>query len=161
LTRVRRTVLAALASAALVGVAVQPAAADGTSDHRHSRSEVALVAIRYDSPGQHLSGDRSLNSEWVKVANTTGRNVRLAGYTLTDRDGHRYTFGRLSLRPGHGVTVHTGHGRDSDRNVYQDRRRNLYDNGHGSITLADSHGRALDSCQWRPSDHGYKDCAGR
>ena len=39
------------------------------------------------------------------------------------------------------MKVHTGTGRDTAANVYQDRRAHVWNNDHDTATLRDSHGR--------------------
>lgn len=81
-----------LAAGALVSVGTLPASA---ADHAHpERSKVQISAVQYDSPGRDDRSNRSLNREWVEVANTARRAVNLDGWTLEDEDGPH-----LHLRP--------------------------------------------------------------
>ncbi|MFD8591825.1 lamin tail domain-containing protein [Streptomyces sp. NPDC059637] len=128
---------------------------DRNRDRRRGHGLV-LRAVQYDSPGPDLRTDRSLNGEWVLVKNTSRERVRLGGYTL-DWDGRSYRFGRMTLRGGEEVKVHTGHGRDNRDHVYQDRDRHQFDNRSGRITLRDDD-RFVDRCNWDRWDDGRVSC---
>ncbi len=118
-----RVIAAVLGSTALAAAAVLPAAAAGhPHDPRPQRSSVVLGAIQYDSPGRDDGSRRSLNAEWVTVRNTGRHAVNLRGWTLSEGRHQVYRFGHLVLRGHQSVRVHTGHGRDTHRDVYQDRR---------------------------------------
>nr|WTA00124.1 lamin tail domain-containing protein [Streptomyces sp. NBC_00857] len=148
----RRLVAGLLASGALIGAAALPASADDGHGHGHRppapRSSVALGEIQYDSPGREDHSNRSLNAEWVEVVNTGRRAVELRGWTLSDSDGNRYRFKGLRLAGHSAVRVHTGHGRDTRRDVYQDRREYVWGNKGDSATLRNEHGRTVDSESW-------------
>jgi Lamin Tail Domain len=58
----------------------------------------------------------------VEITNNSRRSVNLEGWTLSDRDGHTYTFRRYRLDGRSTVRVLTGTGRDSRHDRYQDRR---------------------------------------
>lgn len=137
-----------LASGALLGAAALPASA---AHYPHvSRSAVTIGKVHYGNHGSaHWASrsNRSLNAEWVEVRNTGRRAVALKGWTLTDREGNRYRFRHLWLRGHDTVRVHTGVGRDSGHNVYQDRRAQVWDSGD-TATLRDSRGRWIDSKSW-------------
>lgn len=156
---IRSLAATAFAAAALVGVTSLPATAD--ADHRHghgSRAGVEISEVQYNARGVDTRFNRSLNGEWFTVRNEGRRPVQLRNYTVRDGQGHTYRFGRLVLRGGERVTVHTGFGRDGQRRVYQDSWRHLYDNRSGSITLRDERGHRLDRCTWNRWDGGHKRC---
>ncbi|MFJ2398802.1 hypothetical protein ACIOTI_39570 [Streptomyces sp. NPDC087843] len=48
--------------------------------------------------------------------------MNLDGWTLSDEDGHTYTFNHYRLDGRSTARVHIGSGRDTYRDVYQDRR---------------------------------------
>ncbi|WP_322746887.1 lamin tail domain-containing protein [Streptomyces tauricus] len=78
--------------------------------------------MQYDSPGRDDRSNRSRNKEWVEITNDGRRAVNLEGWTLTDEDGHTFTFRHYRLSGHESVRVHTGEGRDRDGHVFQDRR---------------------------------------
>ncbi|MET7941811.1 lamin tail domain-containing protein [Streptomyces sp. NPDC005302] len=143
---VRRLVATALAAGALVGsAAVSASAAPGP---RAERSPVAISRVQSDAPGVDSRSNRSLNGEWVEVTNSTWRAVSLNGWTLSDRDGNRYTFHQYRLAARSTVRVHTGVGNDTSKDLFQDRRREVWDNRSDVATLKTDHGRVVDSVSW-------------
>ncbi|TRV77997.1 lamin tail domain-containing protein [Streptomyces sp. 130] len=153
----RRITAAVLASGALVAAAALPAAADGHDrgrGHHAPRPTVVLGKIQYDSPGRDNGSNRSLNAEWVTVTNTGRHAVNLRGWTLSDESHRTYRFD-LRLPGRSSVRVHTGVGRDSRHDVYQDRRTYVWDNSD-TATLRDAHGHKVDSKSWGHRHHGHR-----
>jgi hypothetical protein len=74
--------------------------------------------------------------------------VDLNGWTLSDADHHTYRFTHQRLAGHASVRVHTGTGHDTNANVYQDRRAYVWNNGHDTATLRDSHGRIASTKSW-------------
>ncbi|MFF2409419.1 lamin tail domain-containing protein [Streptomyces sp. NPDC058092] len=163
----RRSTAAVLASGALVAAAALPAIADEHDHghgrdrgHGHSRTDerpaVVLGEIQYNSPGRDDGSNRRLNGEWVTVTNTGRHSVSLRGWTLSDESHRTYRFD-LRLAGRSSVRVHTGIGRDTDRDVYQDLRRYVWD-ARDTATLRDAHGRRVDSKSWgRDRDRDDRD----
>ncbi|WP_438317977.1 lamin tail domain-containing protein [Streptomyces sp. HUAS TT3] len=143
----RRLLAAVLAAGAVVGAAAVPAAAHegDRRDHRGRYSSIVIGDVQY--AGSRGRGNRDLNREWVEVENTGRHSVELRGFTLTDRDGNRYRFDRLRLDGRSAVRVHTGHGRDTHGDVYQNRRQQVWDE-RDSATLRDDRGNVLDTESW-------------
>ncbi|MFJ8768018.1 lamin tail domain-containing protein [Streptomyces clavifer] len=153
----RRITATVLASGALLAAAALPATADGR-DHGQNRpaqrSAVVLGEIQYESPGRDNGSNRSLNAEWVTVTNTGRRAVNLRGWTLTDESRRTYEFD-LRLPGRSSVRVHTGVGRDSRHDVYQNRRHYVWDS-KDTATLRDRRGHRVDSESWgRHRDGGH------
>ncbi|MCX4545952.1 lamin tail domain-containing protein [Streptomyces sp. NBC_01565] len=154
----RRIVAAFLATGALVGAAALPAAADDhRRDHRGSHSSIVIGEVQAESPGRGDRSSRALNREWVEVKNTGRHAVNLRGFTLTDRQGNRYRFNDFRLDGRSSVKVHTGEGRDTRRDVYQDRRHQVW-NERDSATLRDNRGNVIDTESWdrRGGHHHHK-----
>ncbi|MGW4387773.1 lamin tail domain-containing protein [Streptomyces sp. NPDC004685] len=153
----RRTAAAALAAGALVGTF----AASADAAVRPDRDRVEISGAQYDSPGWDNGTNRSLNKEWIDVTNTSRHAVNLDGWTLSGRDGRTYTFHHYRLAARSTVRVHTGVGRDSGRDVYQDRRRYAWDNRSDTATLRDDRNRRVDTLSWgghrddRGHGHGH------
>ncbi|MFE5084499.1 lamin tail domain-containing protein [Streptomyces mirabilis] len=147
----RRLAAAALAAGALVSVAALPASA---ADHaRPHRPKVEISAVQYDSPGRDDRSNRSLNKEWVEVTNTTRNVVNLDGWTLEDESGHTYTFDHYRLAGRATVRIHTGEGRDTRTDLYQDRRQYVWNNDHDTATLRNDNGRLVDEESWGHDHH--------
>ncbi|MER6198407.1 lamin tail domain-containing protein [Streptomyces sp. NPDC001586] len=147
----RRFLAAVLAAGALVGAAAVPAAAHDDDRHGHHgrNSSIVIGDVQHDSRGRD---SRALNREWVEVKNTGRNAVNLRGFTLTDQDGNRYRFDRLRLDGRSSVKVHTGNGRDTHRDVYQDRRHQIWDE-RDTATLRDDRGRVIDTESWGRRGH--------
>ncbi|MDQ0798019.1 lamin tail domain-containing protein [Streptomyces sp. B1I3] len=148
----RRITATVLASGALLAAAALPATADGWGDHHQGhnrpaqRSAVVLGEIQHEGPGRDNGSNRSLNAEWVTVTNTGRHAVDLRDWTLTDESRRTYTFD-LRLAGRSSVRVHTGVGRDTRHDVYQDRRHYVWD-ARDTATLRDDRGHKVDSESW-------------
>ncbi|MET8411290.1 lamin tail domain-containing protein [Streptomyces sp. NPDC005195] len=143
---VRRLAAAALTVAAVAGAGALPASA---ADHApRGRAAVKISRVLYDSPGRDDRSNRSLNDEWVALTNTTRRAVNLDGWTVSDRSGHTYSFRHYRLDGRSTVRFHTGVGRDTFRDVYQDRRNYVWDNRSDSVILRNDHRRVVDVIAW-------------
>ncbi|WP_442538317.1 lamin tail domain-containing protein [Streptomyces pseudogriseolus] len=151
----RRLTAAALTAGALTAVLAVPATA--ADHHRAPRPNVEISDAQYNSPGRDDRSNRSLNKEWVEITNHSRRSVNLDGWTLRDEDGHRYTFDSYRLDGRSTVRVHTGRGRDTDTDVYQDRRHYVWDNRSDTATLRNHHGRFIDEASWGRNRHGGRD----
>ncbi|MEV8533165.1 lamin tail domain-containing protein [Streptomyces sp. NPDC051211] len=153
----RRALATVLAAGALIGAAALPAVAhdDDRRDHRGRHSSIVIGDVQNDSRGRGRD-NRALNREWVEVKNTGRRSVNLRGFTLSDRDGNRYRFDHLRLDGHSSVRVHTGHGRDTHRDVYQDRRHQIWDE-RDTATLRDDRGRVIDTESWGRRGHHEHD----
>lgn len=143
----RRIVATALTAGALVSAAALPASAHDHDRHR-SHDRVVISDVRADSPGRDDGSNRSLNAEWVEITNRGRHAVNLDGWTLRNSDGQRYRFDDVRLAGRATVRVHTGHGRDTRTDLYQDRRDYVWDNYADTVTLRDSRGRTVDTESW-------------
>ncbi|MFF8265630.1 lamin tail domain-containing protein [Streptomyces virginiae] len=153
----RRAFAALLTAGTLIGAAALPAAAD---DHRgpHSRSSLAIGDVQYDSPARHDRSNRALNREWVEIKNTGRHSVNLRGFTLTDQQGNRYRFPDFRLDGRSAVKVHTGQGRDTRHDLYQDRSRQIW-NDRDTATLRDNRGNrgnVIDTESWGRRGHQHQ-----
>ncbi|MFI9185087.1 lamin tail domain-containing protein [Streptomyces goshikiensis] len=171
----RRTLAAVLAAGALIGAAAMPAAADGhghgrdngrnhgrdhVREHDHGRDHRApsSIAIGEVQNEDGMRGDRfgrALNREWVEVKNTGRHAVNLRGYTLTDEQGNRYRFPDFRLDGRSSVKVHTGQGRNTRHDLYQDRRRQVWDDSD-TATLRDDRGNIIDTESWGRRGHHHR-----
>jgi hypothetical protein len=68
--------------------------------------------------------------------------------TLSDRAGHTYTFQSLPLDGRSTVRVHTGTGRDTHHDLYQDRRAYVWNNDSDTATLRNDRDHIIDSASW-------------
>ncbi|MET9078457.1 lamin tail domain-containing protein [Streptomyces sp. NPDC004232] len=149
----RVTVVGAIAAAAVGAVALPAAAAQKPA--RTAHAAVYISKVQYDSPGRDDRSNRSLNAEWVDIANSTRRAVNLDHWTLRDDAGHTYTFRHVSLAPRATVRVHTGIGRDTRSDLYQDKRNYVWNNNGDTATLRNDRGRTVDTASWG-RDRGHR-----
>ncbi|MEV0521864.1 lamin tail domain-containing protein [Streptomyces sp. NPDC050439] len=149
----RRIAATALAAGAVVSAVALPATAADPDHHRHPRVEIS--AVQADSPGRDNHTLRSLNAEWVEITNNTRRAVNLHGWTLRDNDGNRYRFHDVRLAGRATVRVHTGMGRDTRTDLYQDRRDYMWDNHADQATLRNDHHRTVDVESWGRGGHHH------
>ncbi|MFD7079086.1 lamin tail domain-containing protein [Streptomyces sp. NPDC059918] len=148
---VRRIAATVLAAGAVVGAAALPAAAQ---DGRHQqRPRVEISRVQADSPGRDDRSNRSLNSEWVEITNTTRDAVNLRGWTLRDADGNRYRFDNVRLAGRATIRIHTGSGRDTRADVFQNSRDYIWGNQSDTATLRDDRGRTVDTESWGRRHH--------
>ncbi|MFE5809504.1 lamin tail domain-containing protein [Streptomyces sp. NPDC056491] len=144
---VRRIAATVLAAGAIVSAAALPASAhDG--DRHQQRPRVEISRVQADSPGREDRSNRSLNGEWVEITNTTRNPISLRGWTLRDRDGNRYRFDNIRIGGRNTLRIHTGVGRDTRTDLFQDRRDYVWDNRSDTATLRDDRGRTVDTATW-------------
>ncbi|MFK0159025.1 lamin tail domain-containing protein [Streptomyces sp. NPDC090493] len=153
----RRLGSAAAVAAALVAATALPAVARPAVPHRDA---VVISAVQHDLRGRAVYPGRALNREWVDVTNTSRRDVDLRGWSLSDDAGNTYTFRHYRLAGGATVRVHTGEGRDTRSDLYQDRRSSVWNRDADTATLRNDHGRYVDSASWglhhrRPMDERH------
>ncbi|WP_406864307.1 lamin tail domain-containing protein [Streptomyces sp. HUAS MG47] len=149
----RRIAATALAAGALVSVAALPASAHDGDRHRTARVEISRVQA--DSPGRDNRSNRSLNREWVEITNNSRHTVDLDGWTLKSEDGHRYKFRDVRLAGRGTIRIHTGEGRDTRTDLFQDRRDYVWDNHSDTATLRDDRGRVVDTESWGGRHHHH------
>ena len=146
----RRLSATALAAAVVVGAVALPASAaeHARPDHR----KVEISAVQHTPRGHDDHSNRSLNKEWVELTNTSRRSVNLDGWTLRDKDGRTYTFHHYRLGGRDTVRIHTGKGRDTRSDLFQDRRNPVWDK-RDTATLRNDHGRFVDDKSWGGRHH--------
>ncbi|MFE3626695.1 lamin tail domain-containing protein [Streptomyces goshikiensis] len=147
---VRRIAATVLAAGAVVGAAALPAAAH---DGHHQRPRVEISRVQADSPGRDDHSNRSLNDEWVEITNTTRDAINLRGWTLRDDDGNRYRFDNVRIASRATIRIHTGYGRDTRTDLYQDRREYVWGNRADTAILRDDRGRTVDTESWGRRHH--------
>ncbi|MEU6808975.1 lamin tail domain-containing protein [Streptomyces sp. NPDC046831] len=147
----RRLAAAVAAAGALVGAATLPATAADHA-HPHHREHVQISNVHHDSAGRHHRSSHSLSREYVVLTNSGRHAVNLSGWTLSDRAGHTYTFHHYRLDGRSSVRVHTGFGRDTRTDLYQDRRNSVWDR-RDTATLRDNHRHVVDTVSWGGDRH--------
>ena len=146
--------LAAIGTIAAVLLTLTPAAQAATP-------AVQIVKVYYDSPGKDTRSNASRNAEYVWLKNTTAKTIQLEEWTLRDKSGHEYEFGRFLLKPGKTVTVRTGNGSDGTSTVYWGSGNYVWNNSPGgdvaSVYRA-SDLKKIDTCSWGRSSRAYTTC---
>lgn len=143
------TAVAAVAAAAVGAVALPAAAADHPAPRAH-HGTVYISAVQARSGRDH--SNRALDKEWVAITNSSRREVNLDRWTLSDKEGHTYTFHHYRLAGRSSVRVHTGIGHDTRTDLYQDRRKSVWDKVD-TASLRDDHGRLVDDASWGRRAH--------
>ncbi|MEU3920199.1 lamin tail domain-containing protein [Streptomyces sp. NPDC029004] len=150
----RRIAATALAAGAVLSAVALPASADDNNrGHHHQQSPVRISDVQADSPGRDNGTNRSLNAEWVEITNNNRRSVDLDGWTLRDSDGNRYRFDDVRLPGRATIRIHTGIGRDTRTDLYQDRRDYVWGNHSDTATLRDARGHVIDTESWGRGHH--------
>jgi hypothetical protein len=147
----RRLAAAVAAAGALVGTVALPASAADHAPRQH-RESVVISSVHLDSQNRGHRSNHSLNREWVEIKNNSRRSVNLSGWTLSDQHGHKYTFRHYRLDGRSAVRVHTGVGRDTRRDLFQDRRNQVWDR-RDTATLRNERGRVVDTLKWGNDRH--------
>lgn len=131
-----RWIMLVLAAALALAFATRAAAA------------IRISKIQYDPPGTDTGTNSHLNKEFVVITNTGSRAVKLDGWVLKDRAGHRYRFDAFRLRPGKSVTIHTGRGNDDRNDLYWGSKDYIWNNDGDTATLKNASGNTVDSCRY-------------
>lgn len=126
----------ALTTAALA-VAAEPASA--------AVPPIRITQIQYDSPGTDTGSNASLDTEWVRITNTTAQNRSLTGWTLRDKQGFTFRFPTFTLKARASVYVFTGKGAATTTKRYYNRTWYVWNNTGDSAYLRDSRGVLRDS----------------
>ena len=117
-----------------------------------SSGDVQFSKIVYNSPGVDNGSNSSLNAEYARLTNRTGKTVNLKGWTIRDAAGHVYTVS-TDQRIGAGLTayVHTGkgtNGRPDSKHRYWNRTGYVWNNSGDTAYLRSPAGKTIDSCRW-------------
>lgn len=109
-----------------------------------SEALLEITDIRFDAPGDD---NDNLNGEWVNIRNRDTSAMTMTAWVLKDESAtHRYTFpSGYTLRAGSTVTVFTGCGTNSSRNLYWCNGRGAVWNNSGDTGfLLDPSGNLVD-----------------
>lgn len=93
-----------------------------------------LSFIHYDAQGNDHS---NLTDEYVIVKNTGIGSLALDGYTLSNSNGHIYTFPcGTSIGPDSIIRICTGEGIDDEDTLYWGKKTPMWKNSEGEGTLS-------------------------
>jgi endonuclease YncB( thermonuclease family) len=112
-----------------------------------------LKITRIEPKGNGDEGTGAL-AEFVRIANVSDQTVDVAGYSITDRDGHRYDFPSAQLRPGQVLTLVTGEGQDRRDGtgpiaLHWKRRSPVWNDRGDTAILADPSGERVDKFDYK------------
>jgi hypothetical protein len=120
-----------------------------------ANAAIRIRTIHFDPPGEDAAPEPNsdLNKERVVICNTRGARRSLSRWKLVDRGpDHRYAFPRrFRLRGNRCVTVHTGRGRDTRRDLFMDLDFYVWNNDGDRATLKRRGGRVADRCSYSGS----------
>jgi endonuclease YncB( thermonuclease family) len=112
-----------------------------------------LKITRIEPKGNADEGKGTV-AEFVRIANVSDHSVDVGGYSIGDRDGHRYDFPSAQLRPGYVLTLATGAGQDrrvpeGPVTFYWNRRVGVWNDRGDTATLRDPKGEVVDRFEYR------------
>lgn len=119
----------------------------GPADGGVTMGPVAVKGIEWDPEG------RDVEREYVLLSAMEDGPVQIAGWTLSDRAGHVYTFPPGAVvRPGTGVKVWTGSGTDDDLNFHMDRGAAVWTNTGDKALLRSERGKLSSEFRYREGE---------
>jgi hypothetical protein len=83
--------------------------------------------------------------EYVIIENKGTEDVDMTDWTLKDLANHIFHFPSFVLEAGKTVTVHTGHGTNTETNLYWGRSDYVWNNDHDTAYLYDADVNLIDS----------------
>jgi len=81
-----------------------------------------------------------------------GETTQLEGYTLSNKAGVTYTFGKRKLAPGDELVLFSGKGTDTDTELYLGQQAGIWDDALDCATLRDKAGKVVDQFPWGRKD---------
>ena len=105
-------------------------------------------------PKGNAEGRKEALGEFVRIANISGQIVDIGGYSIEDREGHRYRFPSAWLRPGYVLTLVTGEGQDRRDHagpvtLYWNRRAGVWNDRGDTAYLRDPKGEVVDRFEYK------------
>ena len=112
-----------------------------------------LKIARIEPKGNAEEGKEALG-EYVRIANVSDQSLDVSGYSIADRDGHRYEFPSAQLRPGYVLTLVTGEGQDrrdqaGPVTLYWNRRARVWNDRRDTAYLKDPKGEVVDRFEYK------------
>lgn len=110
------------------------------------QGKLHITSFHADAEGDDRE---NLNGEYLRLANISGWDINLAGYTVTDASGAIYTFGRVRLLRGRNLSLHTGRGEDAtdpqaQQRLFWGRDTPIWNNSGDTATVLDPDGNPQD-----------------
>lgn len=133
----------------------------GTTSSAPAAGSVVFSRIQYDSPGKDTGTNGSLNTEWLKLRNTTKAAINLNGWTVRDQQSIVYKFPSLTLKAGGEIFVRSGKGTSSATTRYWGRsgtKGYVWNNSGETALLRTAANKQIDTCKWTKVSPGYTNC---
>lgn len=89
--------------------------------------------------------DFSAKKECFSLGNPGEEALDLAGYTVSDSQGHDFTFVNLTLGAGESITVCSRKGTDGNGTVYMNNGRDIWNNDGDNCTITSPEGEVIAS----------------
>jgi len=110
-----------------------------------------ITTLHADAQGDDR---KNLNGEYVRICNISPRDLNLRGFSLVDREGHRYIFTKGVLRPGYTVLLFTGAGKDvvdgvDQLRLFWESRYPIWNNKGDQVSLRDPQEQLIDTFVYR------------
>jgi competence protein ComEC len=124
--------------ARLGGFTAEPTPTTVATDGGTAGGELVVDEIHADAAGDERE---NLNDEYVVFANDGDEALDLTGWTVADEAGATYTFpDGYTLGAGERVTLHTGSGTDTERDLYWGSGSPIWNNGGDTVIVRNSQG---------------------
>ncbi len=98
---------------------------------------ISLAELRWDAPGDD---SENLNGEYVSLSNGCNSEISMAGWTLKNSGTRIYKFKKFLIMPGASLTVRSGCGSDSQKELFWCGKKAVWNNGGDALYLRDSEG---------------------
>lgn len=101
---------------------------------------IGIAYFRWNAEGNDCNNP---NGEYVTFKNTCPEPVNMKGWTVKDRGTNIYTFPEVSLPSNEMVTLYSGPGKDTSRELYWDEEKQcpaIWNNDGDSLYLRDEEG---------------------
>jgi Lamin Tail Domain len=93
------------------------------------------------------------------VENSTAKAKALKGWTLRDAAGHVYHYpSSYRLGPDRRVKIHTGHGSNTQANLYWGSGQYIWNNDKDTATLKRPNSTVADRCSYNNPNANFKIC---
>ena len=101
---------------------------------------ITIVSVHADAAGDDR---QNLNDEFIVIENQSQRPVGFNGWTVSDAASHRNLFSHFTLSPKAKVTLRTGLGVPSERELFWASRTPIWNNKGDAIFIRDRQGHLV------------------
>lgn len=124
-----------------LGLAEAQSQTESAGIWQRSALTLRIDLVAFDPPG--IDSD-NLSEEYVRIANSGGEPIALAGVTIRDNAENIYTFGEVTLEPGRKITLYSGCGLDNATEVFWCSATEIWNNAGDTVLLYDAEGQYID-----------------